>query len=184
MRISTINLIYADTEAGQTLTSFSYFTCKSWDSNIQCSLACSSLESFSWVIEIYARENKLYLTCAYTHLCRSLSQFLENKSIRSIFTSAGWDVVSPIRQPSLAVLASTRLYSWVERGTEALREWKLLPNKEIFNRVKSFPGLLWFCFTSLFTFTPLSLNQSDAKLKPNTTCSPAFSRALGCLVGF
>ena len=141
-------------------------------------------KAFRESLKSMREKKKLYLTCAYTHLCRSLSQFLENKSIRSIFTSAGWDVVSPIRQPSLAVLAGTRLYSWVERGTEALREWKLLPNKEIFNRVKSFPGLLWFCFTSLFTFTPLSLNQSDAKLKPNTTCSPAFSRALGCLVGF
>ena len=28
-----------------------------------------------------------------------------------------------------------------------------------------------------------SLNQSDAKLKPITTWSPAFSRALGILVG-
>ena len=29
-----------------------------------------------------------------------------------------------------------------------------------------------------------SLNQSDAKLKPNTTCSPAFPRAIGYLVDF
>ena len=75
-------------------------------------------KAFRESLKSMREKDKLYLTCTYTHLCRSLSQFLENKSIRSIFTSAGWDVVSPIRQLSL-------------------------------NRVKSFPGLLWFCFTSL-----------------------------------
>ena len=86
-------------------------------------------KAFRESLKSMREKNKLYLTCAYTHLCRSLSQFLENKSIRSIFTSAGWDDVSPIRQLSL-------------------------------NRVKSFPGLHWFCFTSLCDWsrklTPLS----------------------------
>ena len=45
-----------------------------------------------------------------------------------------------------------------------------------------------FCFTSFCDWfrklTPLSLNQSNAKLKTNTNWSPAFSRAFGILLGF
>ena len=129
---------------------------------------------------------KLYLTCAYTHLCRSLSQFLENKSIRSIFTSSAgwvlfhWFVNSPGPFSPIPVCTP----GW----REAVGEWKLLPNKDIFNWVsKVFQDCCDFA-SPRSVIGPEnarhSLNQSDAKLKPNTTCSPAFSRALGCLVGF
>ena len=42
--------------------------------------------------------------------------------------------------------------------------------------------MLWFCFKTVAW--RYSLNQSDAKLKPMTTWSFAFSFALGSVVGF
>ena len=42
--------------------------------------------------------------------------------------------------------------------------------------------MLWFCFKTVAQ--RYSLNQSDAKLKPMTTWSFAFSFALGSVVGF
>ena len=42
--------------------------------------------------------------------------------------------------------------------------------------------MLWFCFKTVAR--RYSLNQSDAKLKPMTTWSFAFSFALGSVVGF
>ena len=42
--------------------------------------------------------------------------------------------------------------------------------------------MLWFCFKAVAL--RYSLNQSDAKLKPITTWSSVFSRALGSVVGF
>ena len=61
--------------------------------------------------------------------------------------------------------------------------------RAIFNWVSK---IIWdctgFCFTSFRDWSrklaPLSLNQSDAKLKTNTNWSPAFSRAFGILLGF
>ena len=71
---------------------------------------------------------------------------------------------------------------------EAVGEWKLLPNKDIFNWVsKVFQDCCDFASPHSVIGpenSRHSLNQSDAKLKPNTTCSPAFSRAIGYLVGF
>ena len=49
--------------------------------------------------------------------------------------------------------------------------------------VKSNPWWLCFCFTLLCDWSR-KLTQSDAKQKPITTWSPAFSRALGSLLGF
>ena len=47
--------------------------------------------------------------------------------------------------------------------------------------------IFFFCFSSLCDWSrklaPL-FNQSDAKLKPNTTWMPAFSRASSSLVSF
>ena len=53
--------------------------------------------------------------------------------------------------------------------------------------VESESKLLWFCFLSFGDWSrilPLLLNQSDSKLKPIATWSPAFSRALGSLLVF
>ena len=53
-------------------------------------------------------------------------------------------------------------------------------------RVQSNLGLHWLCFTSLCDWSKKNfrrfVDQSDAKQKPVTTWSPAFSRALGSLV--
>ena len=53
--------------------------------------------------------------------------------------------------------------------------------------VESKSELLWFCFLSFGDWSrilPYLLNQSDSKLKPIATWSPAFSRALGSLLLF
>ena len=58
--------------------------------------------------------------------------------------------------------------------------------KHIKHNLENNPKLHRLCLTSFCDWSKKnsrhSLNQSDAKLKPTTTWSPAFSRALGSLV--
>ena len=78
----------------------------------------------------------------------------------------------------ITLLTKMRIMNWYTGKSLSNFKWSIVGN----------PRLDWFSFTPPSDWSKKkmrrSLNQSDAKLKPIPTWSPAFSRALGGLLGF
>ena len=78
----------------------------------------------------------------------------------------------------ITLLTKMRIMNWYTGKSLSNFKWSIVAN----------PRLDWFSFTPPSDWSKKkvrrSLNQSDAKLKPIPTWSPAFSCALGGLLGF